>query len=98
PRWWGGWAGRCTPPLGDAGWRNTLRYSALHAIRIYKFLAAVALRIKQRGEIAMIDASGGGLFYRRFAVVGDAEACRLDHRDVIGAVADGKRIGSAEPE
>ena len=46
----------------------------------------------------MIDAGGGGLLYRRLAVVGDAEAGGLDHRDVVGAVADRERVVAVEPK
>ena len=45
-----------------------------------ELLAPIALRIKQRGEVAVVDAGGGGLSQHRLAVKGDAEAGGLDHR------------------
>ena len=50
--------------------------------------APIALRVKQRRQIAVVDARGGGLRHRGLGVVGDAEAGGFDHRDVVGAVAD----------
>lgn len=57
-----------------------------------KFLASITLRIKQRSEIAMIDAGAGDFAQRRFGVKGDAEPGRFDHRRIIGAVANRKRL------
>ena len=46
----------------------------------------------------MVDARGGGLLQHRFGVEGDAEAGSLDHRQIVGAVADRKRSFGIEPE
>ena len=48
----------------------------------------VSLHVKQRGEIAMVDARMRGRRDRGLGVIGDAEARRLDHGEIVGAVAD----------
>src|SRR5690349_9698587 len=64
---------------------------SLSARRLDEVIAPIALRIEERGQIAMIDARAGHFAQRRLGVEGDAESSRLDHRHIIGAVADRKR-------
>ena len=46
----------------------------------------------------MVDPRGGGGGDRGLGVVGDAEAGRLDHAEVVGAVADHQRVEIVEIE
>lgn len=69
------------------------------AINIYGLISAgdevrppEALRIKQCGEIAVIDPGLGGRCDSRLGVIGDAQSCLLDHAEIVGAVADHQRI------
>src|SRR4051794_13333994 len=61
-----------------------------------EFVAPVSLRVERRGKIAVVDAGGGGGRDRGLGVVGDTEACRLDHAEIVGAVADRERIDLVE--
>jgi hypothetical protein len=57
----------------------------------------IALKKEERCQITMIDADGHRFLDLRLGVEGDAQACILEHRNVIGAIADGKRVGKVEP-
>src|SRR5579871_406671 len=63
-----------------------------------KLVAAIALRVQERGEIAIVDARGGSLCDQRFGPECDAEAGLTDHFQVISAVAcdQGLVAGKAE--
>src|ERR1700758_3482255 len=61
-----------------------------------EIFAAIALRVKKRGEVAVVDAGAGRLAQRRLAMKGDAEPARLDHRNVVGAVAHRERLFTAK--
>jgi len=54
-----------------------------------KRIRAKTLREQQTGEISMIEAGGRRNADRWFAAKGDTEAGRLQHRQVIGTIADG---------
>jgi hypothetical protein len=71
------------------GARSETFRAMLFVRRCGEVFAAIALRIKERSEIAVVDAGGGNFAQRRLAVKGDAEPGRLDHRNIVGAVADG---------
>src|SRR5664279_1865087 len=65
--------------------------------RIYnKLVAPVALGIKQRGEIAMIDPRVGGGGDPRLGMKGNAETRCFEHREVVGAIADGESLLDSE--
>src|SRR4051794_33066933 len=58
----------------------------------------IALGVEQSREVVVLDprirgGGGGGL-----GVVGDAEAGRLEHRNVVGAVADRERVPDLQPK
>ncbi len=55
--------------------------------------AAVALGAEEDGEIAVADGGIGGGGGAGLGVIGDAEAGGFEHRDVVGAIADGERGG-----
>ncbi len=61
------------------------------------FASGVALGVEQSRQIVMLDPRGGGGGRGRLGAIGDAEARGLDHRDVVGAVADRQRIGRVDP-
>ena len=63
-----------------------------------ELLAPIALRIEQRGEVAVVDPRGGGGRDGGLGVVGDAEPGVLDHAEIVGAVADGQRVDVVEVE
>ena len=69
-------AGVCTGDRGAAGRAS-----------VDEIGARVALQIEQRGEIAVVDARMRGLRDLRLGVIGDTEAGRLDHREIVRAVA-----------
>ena len=46
----------------------------------------------------MVDSRRSGLRHHGLAVIGDAQARRLDHRDVVGAVADRQRFLGDRPK
>src|SRR2546422_202732 len=52
----------------------------------------MALAVEQRGEIAVIDARVCGRGNRGLGMIGDAEACGLQHRDVVRAIAGRERF------
>ena len=58
----------------------------------------IALRIEQRGEIAVVDPRRGGCGDRGLGVIGDAEAGGLDHAEIVGAVAGRQRVDVVEIE
>ena len=60
--------------------------------------ARVALQIEQRREVAVVDARMRGRGDLRLGVIGDAEAGRLDHREIVGAVAGRERLVRREAE
>ena len=64
----------------------------------HKLVPPVALRIQQRGEIAVVDPRGGRGGDRGLGVIGDAEAGCLDHAEIVGAVADHQRVDVVEIE
>ncbi len=61
-----------------------------------KFLAPVALRIKQRGQIAVIDPRMSGGRDLGFGVKGNAEPRGFEHREIVGAVANRKNLLDGE--
>ena len=61
-----------------------------------EFLAPVALRIKQRGQIAVIDPRIGGGRDLGFGVKGNAEPRGFEHREIVGAVANRKNFLDGE--
>jgi tRNA dimethylallyltransferase len=67
---------------GEAG-----RMGALDEI-----LARDPLRVEERGEVGVVDARVRAGCDLRLGAVGDAKAGGLQHREVVGAVADGQRI------
>ena len=60
----------------------------------------VALEIEQRGQVAVVDAGARLGGDDRLGVEGDAQPGRLDHGQVIGAVADrdGLATGRCPPD
>ena len=67
----------------DALGRVAGTYHVLH-----KLIPPIALRIQQRGEVAVVDPRRGRGGDRRLGVVGDAEPGGFDHAEIVGAVAD----------
>jgi hypothetical protein len=63
-----------------------------------KIFPPVSLRVEQRGEIAVIDPRCGGGGDRRLGVVGHAQSGMFDHVEVVGAIADRKRVDVVEVE
>ena len=61
-----------------------------------KRIRAKTLREQQTGEISMIEAGGRRNADRWFAAKGDTEAGRLQHRQVIGTIADGQAIAERQ--
>src|SRR5947199_5069541 len=64
----------------------------------HELLAAIALDIKQRGEIAVIDAGVRARRDLRLGPIGDAEPGGVQHRKIIRAVTDRERVLAREPE
>ena len=50
-------------------------------------LVAIALQIEQRGQVVVVDGGAGRFRHHRLGVIGDAQARRLDHGQIVGAVA-----------
>ena len=67
-------------PLGD---RRLFRH---------ELMRGKTLRVEQGGEVAMIDPRLRGGGDRGLGVISDAEACGLQHGEIVGAVADGQRF------
>jgi hypothetical protein len=59
-------------------------------------LAPVALRIKQCGQIAVIDPRIRGGCDLGFRVKGNAETRGFEHREIVGAVANRKSLLDGE--
>ena len=78
-------------PAGD-------RRAADRPLRLDEIGARVALKIEQRGEVAVVDARVRGFGDLRLGVIGDAEAGRLDHRKIVRAVARRERLLRREAE
>src|SRR5207237_10568854 len=53
---------------------------------------SITLQIEECCEVGVVDASCGGFDENRFCMPGDAKTGAAYHRDVVGAVADGKRL------
>src|SRR6202035_2653110 len=68
------------------------------ALSPHKFLAPIALRVEQCGEVAVVDPYGRGGGDGGFGVEGHAEAGALDHADIVGAVAYHQRVDIVEIE
>src|SRR5579872_1594565 len=62
----------------------------------YEPVGGVALEVEERGEVGVIDAGVGPGRHDRLGAVGDAEAGGLEHGEVVGAVADGERVGEID--
>ena len=84
---------RIKPSRGNDGSSSRRRGCYPH-----KLLAPIALRIQQRGEVAVVDPRGGSGGDRGLGVIGDAEARRLDHAEIVGAVAGHQRVDVVEVE
>ena len=65
---------------------------------LHKLIPPIPLRVQQRREVAVVDPRGGRRRNRRLGVVGDAEPCRLDHAEIVGAVAGHQRVDGVEIE
>jgi tRNA dimethylallyltransferase len=59
--------------------------------------ARKTLRIKERREISVLDARVRRSRDLGLGAIGDAEAGRLQHRKIVGAVADSQRVAKREP-
>src|ERR1700686_4712072 len=66
--------------------------------RLRKLVPSIPLRIEQRGEVAVVDPCCRRSGYGGLGVIGDPQARLLDHAEVVGAVADNKRIDLVEIE
>ena len=62
----------------------------------HKVLAPKTLRIKQGGQIAVIDPRMGGGRDLGFGVKGNAEPRGFEHREIVGAVANRKSFRDGE--
>src|SRR5579872_1154053 len=62
----------------------------------HKLLAPKTLRVKQRGEVAMIDSRLRGSRDCGLGVIGDAKPRLRNHAEIIGAVADDERVDIVE--
>jgi hypothetical protein len=62
----------------------------------HEILAPVALRIKKRGQIAVIDPRMSGGRDLGFGVKGNAEPRGFEHREIVGAVANRKNLLDGE--
>src|SRR5579862_8389718 len=61
-----------------------------------KLCTRKSLGAEQCREIAMVDARGGGSGDRGLGVEGDAQSGRLDHAEIVGAVAGNQRVDVVE--
>ncbi len=58
------------------------------ALPRHKLVALVSLHIKQRAEVAVVDAGRSRGGHRRLGVIGNAEAGIAQHIEIVGAVTD----------
>ena len=89
-----------TPVTSDqgVGWGNGMDWTSATICPTASTLVgdelatAVALQVQHGGEVAMVDAGRCRCPHLRLGVVGHAEAHRLEHGDVVGAIAEAKRL------
>ncbi len=82
-----------TPPARGNARR---RPEALSRLLLDELVALVALRIEQGGEVAVVDARRRGFRDLRLGAIGDPQSGAADHGKIVGAVADGHRVGDLE--
>ena len=78
-------------PVSSTGMMRFVECESLDKLRLL-----IPLQIKQRGEVAVIDAEGHGFLHFRLGMECYAHAGCLQHRNIIGAVADGNGIGGGQ--
>ena len=78
--------------VAKGGKQSEMRFIAVRIkkeLAIDKLVAPVALQIEESGQVAVVDADGAASLHFRLGMEGHAEARSLQHRNVVGAVADG---------